>query len=234
MLHFGNLHHASSLGQLSTRCRPEVRSSTRQKTAFPFFLIWTSFAFWSLAWLIIHISAFPGNQSSKTPLISNLSTGPFIKRRARTGLSRRPLQPSSGGFILKMSVSFAIIIVTQSFRRLFNAVILRTTVIIVGTKPKAWRDYWASEWMQSPARPWTQPASAILLVLVSRSLFCCSKNWLCLIADDDFLCPILYFLQSPILTVPFWNLDAMEIVSMLKIVAAPLVALFMEPAWVAQ
>lgn len=236
MLHFGNLHHASSLGQLSTRCRPEVRSSTRQNTAFPFFLIWTFPAFWSLAWLIIHIYAFPGNQSSKTPLISNLSTGLFFKRRARTGLSRRPLEPSSGGFILKMSVSFAIVIVTQSFRRLFNAVIWRPqfSVIIVGTKPKAWRDYWASEWMQSPARPWTQPASAILLVLVSRSLFCWSKNWLCLVADDDVLCPILYFLQSPILTVAFWILDAMEIVGMLKIVAAPLVALFMEPAWVAQ
>lgn len=104
----------------------------------------------------------------------------------------------------------------------------------VGTKPKAWRDYWASEWMQSPARPWNQPASAMLLVLVSRSLFCCSKNWFCLVADDDVLCPILYFLQSPILTVAFWILDAMEIVGMLKIVAAPLVAVFMEPAWVAQ
>lgn len=48
----------------------------------------------------------------------------------------------------------------------------------------------------------------------------------CLVADDLVLCPIIYFLQSPILTVAFWILDAKQIV---RIVAAPLVALSKDP-----
>ncbi len=45
ILRFGDSHHVGSLGQLSTRSRPETRSSHWQKTAF-LFVISTGFTSW--------------------------------------------------------------------------------------------------------------------------------------------------------------------------------------------
>lgn len=141
--------------------KPEIRSSNWQETAFPFcnfdiflrFEVWHGLSFLYLLFL---------EQIFEKILISNLSTGTFIKWRAGTGLSRRALQPSSGGTILKMSVSSTTVVVIPSFRKLIIAVILRANNFSDNSRDQAkdWRDYISSLGLVSESKfsPTMDPA----------------------------------------------------------------------------
>ncbi len=60
------------------------------------------------------IAKFPIVPSGQSSFAS--ATGTFIRRRARIGMSRRPLRPSRREFIFEVPIRFVVVMVTLSIR----------------------------------------------------------------------------------------------------------------------
>lgn len=67
------------------------------------------------------IAKFPIVPSGHSNFAS--ATGKFIRRRARIGMSRRPLRPSKREFIFEVSIGFVVVMVTLSIKVLVVRVI---------------------------------------------------------------------------------------------------------------